>query len=213
MPSLVVAAATRFCGTTLSVMWSVPQFLNSPRSPLSWRSLASFSLRGLLTLEVPTPAFVSRLAPRLLLLLVVVLLMSGFPWVCPVSLRLGTSRSRPCSALLISPRLPRRLLIFFMRAPPLRWPSVGPPLSRFSLEACGGDGGRRGWSQAFRAVVSWIASEGFSSDIPRDISLRIAQSISCTLHRENARAILGRSPGSVGGSTGLVGDLVSSSGW
>ena len=100
----------------------------------------------------PTPAFVSRLAPRLLLLLVVVLLMSGFPWVCPVSLRLGTSRSRPCSALLISPRLPRRLLIFFMRAPPLRWPSVGPPLSRFfwrlAGETEGGEAGPRLFGQS-----------------------------------------------------------------
>ena len=34
--------------------------------------------RSPLTLEVPTPAFVSLLVPRLLLLLVVVLLMSGF---------------------------------------------------------------------------------------------------------------------------------------
>ena len=49
------------------------------------------------------------------------------------------------------------------------------------LEACG-----RGWSQAFRGVVAWIASEsrtarGLSTDLPRDASLRIAQRISCTL--------------------------------
>ena len=81
------------------------------------------------------------------------------------------------------------------------------------LEACG-----RGWSQAFRAVVAWIAPEsrtalGLATGLPRDTCLRIAQRISCTLHRENARAILRRSPGSVHGSSGLVGDMVPSTGW
>ena len=81
------------------------------------------------------------------------------------------------------------------------------------LEACGG-----GWSQAFRSVVAWIASEsrtarGLATASPMDTSLRIAQRISCTLHRENARAILRRSPGSVNGSSGLAGDQVPSSGW
>ena len=66
--------------------------------------------------------------------------------------------------------------------------------------------------------MAWIASEsrtarGLSTDLPRDTSLRIAQRISCTLHRENARAILRRSPGSVNGSSGLAGDQVPASGW
>ena len=80
-------------------------------------------------------------------------------------------------------------------------------------------GGLRGvWSQALRAVVTWIASEsrtarGLSTDLPGDASLQIAQRISCTLHLENARAILRRFPGSVNGSTGLVCDQVPSSGW
>ena len=81
------------------------------------------------------------------------------------------------------------------------------------LEACGG-----GWSQALRNVVAWIASEsrmarGPTAGSPTDISLRSAQRISCTLHRENARAVLRRSPFSVNGSSGLTGDLVPSSGW
>ena len=196
-------------------------------SPELERSQASFSLRGPLTLEVLTSAFVSLLVPRLLLLLLdVVLLMSGSQGVCPVSLRLGISRSQLCSALPTSLRLPRRLLMFSTRsrlasvlstAPPPRWPNVGPPSSRLSWRLAGG-GGRIGWSQAFRAVVTWIASEsrtarGLSTDLPRDTSLRIAQRISCTLHRENARAILRRSPGSINGSTGLVDDQVPSSGW
>ena len=74
------------------------------------------------------------------------------------------------------------------------------------LEACGKGGGS--WSQALRAVVTWIASEsrtvgGLSTNLPRDTSLQIAQRISCTLHRENARAILRRSPGTVDGSNGF----------
>ena len=69
-----------------------------------------------------------------------------------------------------------------------------------------------------RSVVAWIASEsrmarGPTAGSPTDISLRIAQRIRCTLHRENARAVLRRSPLSVNGSSGLAGDLVPSSGW
>ena len=85
--------------------------------------------------------------------------------------------------------------------------------ARLSWRLAGG-----GWSQALRSVVAWIASEsrmarGPVSGSPTDISLRIAQRISCTFHRENARAILRRCPDSVNGSSGLAGDLVPSSGW
>ena len=44
---------------------------------------------------------------------------------------------------------------------------------------------------------------GSAGDTPRDVSLRFAQRISCTLHGENARAILRRSPEAVTGSSGL----------
>ena len=47
-------------------------------------------------------------------------------------------------------------------------------------------------------------------DLPRDASLRIAQRISCTLHRENARAILRHSPGSIHGPFPLSCRCVSS---
>ena len=59
------------------------------------------------------------------------------------------------------------------------------------LEAVGG-----GWSEALRAVVSWIASESnrHSSTSHSDTSFKIAQRISCALHQENARAILKRAP-------------------
>ena len=81
------------------------------------------------------------------------------------------------------------------------------------LEACGG-----GLSPALREVIAWVstasrAKRGLAGDTPRDVSLRIAQRISCTLHRENARAVLRRAPETVNGSSGLTGDLVSGTGW
>ena len=63
------------------------------------------------------------------------------------------------------------------------------------LEAVGG-----GWSDALRSVVAWIASESRRSGPidGSDASFKIAQRISCTLHRENARAILKRAPEPLG---------------
>ena len=63
------------------------------------------------------------------------------------------------------------------------------------LEAVGG-----GWSDALRSVVAWIASESKRSGPTdgSDASFKIAQRISCTLHRENARAILKRAPEQLG---------------
>ena len=63
---------------------------------------------------------------------------------------------------------------------------------RFSpmiLEAHGG-----GWSSAFRRTVDWIARNAAAAnhEDATVVSLRIAQRISCSLHRENARAILKR---------------------
>ena len=54
------------------------------------------------------------------------------------------------------------------------------------LEAVGG-----AWSGARRAVVAWLASEAKRSSVPvpRNASLSIARRISCTFHKENARAI------------------------
>ena len=59
------------------------------------------------------------------------------------------------------------------------------------LEACGGR-----WSPAPRGYLSTEsrAMRGLAGDTPRDVSLRIAQRISCTLHRENARATSGGPP-------------------
>ena len=81
--------------------------------------------------------------------------------------------------------------------------SAGITFCPLVIEAVGG-----GWSDALRSVVSWIASEGKrnSSDGCSDASFKIAQRISCTLHRENARAILKRAPEhsvSPGSSLGL----------
>ena len=59
------------------------------------------------------------------------------------------------------------------------------------VEAHGG-----GWSPLARATLDWISKHQASchNDDPAAISLKIAQRISCTLHRENARAILQRAP-------------------
>ena len=73
--------------------------------------------------------------------------------------------------------------------------STGPPLiPRLAgiflvLEAV-----RGGWSDALRSVVAWIASESKRSGPidGSDASFKIAQRISCTIHWENARAILKR---------------------
>ena len=67
-------------------------------------------------------------------------------------------------------------------------------------------------------VLAWISTEsramrGSAGDTPRAVSLGIAQRTSCSLHRENARAILRRSPEAVNGSSGLVGHQVDGSGW
>ena len=91
--------------------------------------------------------------------------------------------------------------------------ALGASFRPLVLEACGG-----GWSHALREVIGWVSTEsramrGSAGDTPSDVSVRIAQHISCTLHRENARAILRRSPGPVNGSHDLTGDLVSGSAW
>ena len=68
---------------------------------------------------------------------------------------------------------------------------VGIPFCPLVIEAVGG-----GWSDALRSVVSWIASESnrCSPVCHFDASFKIAQRISCALHRENARAILKWAP-------------------
>ena len=52
-----------------------------------------------------------------------------------------------------------------------------------------------GWSPTARGVLDWIARQAAaaSGDEQHAVSLRIAQRLSCVLHRENARAILNRS--------------------
>ena len=136
------------------------------------------------------------------------------------SLRPGTFRSHPSSVPPFSPPLSHLWLAFFTRlspvrtpsrTPPARFPPWVPPSARSSWRLAAG-----GWSHVLGEVIGWVSSEsramrGSTSDTPSDISLRIAQRISCTLHKENARAILRRSPGLVNGSYDLTGDLVSGS--
>ena len=58
------------------------------------------------------------------------------------------------------------------------------------LEAHGG-----GWSPLMRAAVDWIAKRQAAchNEDPCSVPLKIAQRISCSLIRDNARAILQRS--------------------
>ena len=81
-----------------------------------------------------------------------------------------------------SPRLnPEKGLSWTLRVSVLRWAFS---LSALVIEAVGG-----GWSDSLRAVVAWIASESNRCSPVRhsDASFKIAQRVSCTLHRENAR--------------------------
>ena len=65
-----------------------------------------------------------------------------------------------------------------------------------------------GWSPTLRAVVDWISKRAapVCQEEPPAVSLRIAQRISCTLLRENARAVLRR-------TAGLTGLSFQPSGW
>jgi hypothetical protein len=58
------------------------------------------------------------------------------------------------------------------------------------LEAHGG-----GWGSMARGVLDWVSRQvaAVQQEEVHVVSLRIAQRISCTLHRENARAVLKRS--------------------
>ena len=65
------------------------------------------------------------------------------------------------------------------------------------FEAHGG-----GWSPLARASIDWISKQlslALNED-PAAVSLQIAQRISCTLQRENARAVLRRSAAPKGSS-------------
>ena len=77
----------------------------------------------------------------------------------------------------------------------LQCTKAGFSFSPLVREAVGG-----GWSDALRSVVAWIASESRRSGPidGSDASFKIAQRISCTLHRENARAFLNRAPEPLG---------------
>ena len=134
---------------------------------------------------------------RISLLPLVARPMFGFPGDPAEALRHGTSRSPVPSGSDRPPRTPQPSLVC---SPLLRLARedtasqcshAGIHFCPLVLEAVGG-----GWSEALRSVVSWIASESNrnSSVSHSDTSFKIAQRISCALHRENARAILKRAP-------------------
>ena len=126
-------------------MWSAPWSLSSQRSHLSLRCLASFSLRGPLILEAPAclppgsppPAA----AGRRLADIWVPRGMSRFAeaWDFSVSSLLRTSHLKAASATVADVFYSTRLSLASVpsRAPPSRWPSVGPPSSRLSRRLAG----------------------------------------------------------------------------
>jgi hypothetical protein len=66
-----------------------------------------------------------------------------------------------------------------------------------------------GLSKTSRAMLEWIAAQAAAvhHECPSKVSLKIAQRISCVLHRENARAVLRRTPVVVSN------DMMPPSGW
>jgi hypothetical protein len=66
-----------------------------------------------------------------------------------------------------------------------------------------------GWSKTARNMLDWIALQAAAAhhEDPSAVSLRIAQRISCVLHRENARAVLRRTRELV------ASDMAPPSGW
>ena len=122
---------------------------------------------------------------------------SGSPLVPAAPRKRGTL---PCAALSGSAPFKLILQICLASSPPSKPVLKTVPTDRHSSTQVGiafcspvlePVGGR--WSDALRSVVAWVADECKRSGPPigsTDASFKIAQRISCTLHRENARAIL-----------------------
>ena len=156
------------------------------------RNLAFSSRRGRLTLVAPRRTMIPGLLPPLRLPLVAALLTSGSPGGSLVSRRPGIFRSRRCSVRHTSPQLLPLWLMCFMMLSSANGPfrtrllvllSVGPPSAHSSWRLVVVDGPRPFGASWLGFPSESRASRGHASDAPRDISLRIAQRISCTLHR------------------------------
>ena len=222
MPFAAAVEATLFFATMLSATLCAPLPVSSLLFHPSWKSPASCSLPGTRIPVAPAPAPISALIFTLPLAVDAVPRTFGSPGVPQASLRPGTSPSRPSFAPPFSPRLLHLWLGFFhevethknsFQNTASQVAALGATFRPLVLEACGEE-----WSPALPEVVAWVSTEsrvtlGLAGDTPRDVSLRISQRISCTLHRENARAVLRRAPETVNGSSGLTGNLVSGTGW
>ena len=123
---------------------------------------------------------------------------AGSPGVCPGSPRAWIFRFHLCSAPPTSPRPHRRLLMSSMewrlanapsKTPRPRWPRVEPPPAGSSWRRAG-EGGPKPCGKWLFGSSESRASRGVSVGLPRVTSLRIAQRISCTLHRATQRMAL-----------------------
>ena len=133
--------------------------------------------------------------PRILLLPVVARPTSGSPG-APVAVRRPGISPSPalCASVLLFPAgvfssVESRKKAFLNTAS--QCAQAGISFCPLVIEAVGG-----GWLDSPRSVVAWIASESNRCSPARhsDASYKIAQRISSTLHRENARAVLKRAP-------------------
>ena len=222
MPYAAEAEVTEFSATTPSATYFAPPLLSLPPSPPSLKSLASCFPLGPPTLAAlsPTPT-----VPPLFSLLVGVaaLLTCGFPAGLPGLRRPGTSPFLPSSARLPSPPPPLRWRMCSTKSnpaktpfwtPPHRWPPWAPPSALWSWRPAeeGGPLPCEKSSLGFPRSHALCAARLATPRAPRDVSLRIAQRISCSLHRGKRACFLRRSSSSDGGSFCSTGDLVGGSG-
>ena len=101
------------------------------------------------------------------------------------ALRLGPALSDPPTFAGVFTSVGSRTNAFFSTAS--QYSQAGITFGPLVLEAVEG-----GWSDALGSAGAWIGSESKRCGpiSGSDASFKIAQRISCTLHRENARAIL-----------------------
>ena len=138
------------------------------------------------------------------------------------SLRPGTFRSPPFSVPHFSPLLSRLWLTFFTKSSPVRTPSRIPPprfplweppsaRSSWRLAGEGGPTPCARLSRGFPPSRAPCAARQVTPQVTSAFELHSASA--APFHRENARAILRRSPDPVNGSYDLTGNLVSGSAW
>ena len=199
MPSRVLAEATRFADTMLYETWFIKSPVIAALSHRSRKNLVSSFLQlpmmpTFLLPQLPIRPAATSTAQR----------TCGFLAVAQGRPRRGTSPSAATFARPLCPELagtPERPLTarslarnssMILLPAAQAWASFS---ARLVTEANGGS-----WSGGLGFLSSWLSHESDHSALlpSTEACLAFAQRISSTLHRENARAILKRSPGRSG---------------